>query len=103
MSDSRKIYTYGNAIEISVTLTTSTGVLVNAQNGVKITIINPLGVKVTDSQSMSTTATGVYTYDLQTTKLFTLGTYTCEIAVDGISWDALYISNRIFELVSYNE
>ncbi len=103
MSESMKIYTYGNAIEIGVTVKTTADVLVDPQNGVKITITNPLGVAVVTNQSMSNTSVGVYYYDLQTTTAFALGVYTCTITVDGASWDAVYISNRLFELVSANE
>lgn len=103
MTDSMKIYTYGNAIEIQANIYNVSDVLVDPQNGVKITITDSAGTKVVNDQSMSSTTTGVYTYDWQATKSSVLGIYTCEINVDGASYDAVYISNRLFELVAFNE
>lgn len=70
---------------------------------VKITITNPVGSVVVNAQSMQKNDTGEYYYIYQTTSASTLGVYKCTIAADGTSYDSVYITDSLFELVEDND
>lgn len=70
---------------------------------VKITITNPQDTVVVNAQSMQKNDVGEYYYIYQTTSASVLGIYKCTIVADGTSYDSVYITGSVFELVADND
>jgi hypothetical protein len=97
----------GNPIQTLVTIQkrNTSGVLANddPELGVKITITNPYNAVLVNAESMTKSAVGEYYHVYQTTSASVLGVYTCSILADGTTYEGLYVSSRLVELVETND
>jgi hypothetical protein len=94
----------GNAVLIETNASNyipfSESTLNDPANGVKLTITDPEGTKVVDTQAMTKSSVGQYFYYWQSTPASELGVYTCLITIDGLTYDGVYINNQIFNLIA---
>ena len=92
-------------IEVTVYKYPAFGVLAldDPEGGVKVTITDPSGTILLNSQTMIKNATGQYYYIFQTTASNILGIHQCNIFADGATYDSAYITNKLFELIKDND
>jgi hypothetical protein len=97
----------GNPITIEATIKKYTpfGTLVlnDPENGVTITISTHNNVIIINNQPMIKSSIGNYYFTWQSQLTSALGKYECTILVDGLVYDAVFITNSIFTLVGNND
>lgn len=97
----------GNPVLIEVTIEKfppfGTLAVDDPEVSVKITITDSAGTVVVNSQSMQKNDVGQYYYIYQTTSSSVLGVYKCNIGGDGTTYDSVFITENLFELMVDND
>lgn len=70
---------------------------------VKITLTDSNGTILANSASMTKSVTGKYYYIYQTTTSSALGIYTGSVVIDGGTYDGVYTTNYMVQVVQSND